>query len=190
LKNNEDIKFNVTYQGLSNYRRPFNENIRTKIYNYIDNIDSFHYVFFIKNYRNVLKDIEEFEKIDKNVEYIFYFEKDDFKFVKELNNTELKELKNIINKIFPNSIFNKRSLFNKKDILYLGPYNLNLYYSRQSIDRENCKDCYPLTSEHDTCQECLTYSNVDKFSLDIKKEYIEAFEKFKKIIKINDGEII
>ena len=184
---NCDINFHVTYQGLSGHRRPFNSNIKKKIYKYINNINYFYYVFFIKNFKNVMKDLEELKSLNKNIEYIFYYEKSDISYIESLSINEKNELKNIINLIFNKDIFIKKDLFNKKNILYLGPFNTNIYFSRQNIDRDNCKDCFPTTMEHDTCQNCISYQeNNPMFSLDLKDNYISSFENLKNILKIGE----
>jgi len=196
LNLNPNLFFSVSYHGYSHFGRPLeNDNFYKKIKLYHNNITKLKYVVFIKNYKNIIKDIEILKSLNLPIEYISYFDKDDVDFTKSLSSKERIELKNVLFTVFnkdfcltnygSSSIFTMRSGYkNNSHKNYIGPYNLEIYHDLQNIPKADCTNCYPLGGSRRVCDLCINFLEKNDNIEQGKERYINKLREFKQYLNI------
>ena len=154
---------------------------------------SFSYFFYMKNWKNLLTDVEATKEFFENVnEKVFYiYQPNDLEYIKSLNDDELEELKLAFNSVFStySKEYNKHILDFSSDVPF---YNESYYIMPDSPEsrtwvqkkeaNKDCSNCTAINFTANECSNCYLHQETNDFSLQSKEIYKSNILEIKRIL--------
>jgi len=181
IKTRPDITFLVTYQ--SEYsRRPKTHWFDVNLLEFRKYISSFHYVYFIRDFKVIPSDMYDLSILGKPVEPVFYFENKDLEFVKSMSQQDRNSLKSMLINTFGSDFFEQKNppVF---DVDFIGPKTLDIYHCVQNEEKPYCQNCFPFGADWNLCQRCLDFSKDTIFTATTKQKYIYGAQELVRLLK-------
>jgi len=193
-----NIKFGIYFPGKSMYKvsgigwEEYYRRIKTLQFK--SKLESFAYLFYMRNWENALLDIAAAEEFFDDVyEKVFYiYQPNDLQYLQSLNKSELKKLKDVFNKIFLNYEINEGRYI--LDFVDHVPFYEESYYimpdspkprlwMQKKDANKDCLNCTAINFTSNECSNCYLHQKTNNFSLEAKEIYRSNLLEIKNLLK-------